>query len=208
MGRMAVVSEPQVERLSDADFKAELTPIIPDLRAFGRSLCGNATFADDLVQESMLKAWNARARFRAGTNIKAWTFTIMRNAFYSDARRSWRQQALDPEVAEATLVANDDPDSAMELLSVQNALLALPEDQREALILVTAGGMAYEEVAEICGVAVGTIKSRVSRARNALLDLMDGDAARLNGRSTSTAGSVLDDLVQEAEDIAVAKTTS
>ena len=153
-------------------FKAELATLIPHLRAFAHSLCRNSAQADDLAQEAMLKAWKARDRFVEGTSMKAWTFTILRNTFYSEKRRSWRRQSLDPEIAEATLVSNDDASDAVELLSLRNALNRLPEDQREALILVGAGGMSYEETAEICDCAVGTVKSRVSRARAALADLM------------------------------------
>ena len=89
--------------LDDQAFKTELAGLIPHLRAFARSLCGNATAADDLAQEAMLKAWKARESYQSGTNLKAWTFTILRNLFYSEKRRSWRRQQLDPEVAEATL---------------------------------------------------------------------------------------------------------
>jgi RNA polymerase sigma-70 factor (ECF subfamily) len=138
------------------------------MRAFARSLCGDATAADDLVQEALSRAWDKRTSFELGTNLKAWAFMITRNQFYSDKRRSWRQQALDPELAERTLVAVDDPSATLELDEVRRALAMLPEDQREALILIGAGGMSYEEVAEICGAAVGTIKSRVSRARDRL----------------------------------------
>ena len=159
--------------LDDQAFKTELAELIPHLRAFARSLCGNATAADDLAQEAMLKAWKARESYQAGTNLKAWCFTILRNLFYSEKRRSWRRQQLDPEVAEATLVASDNPASALDLLSLRHALDELPEDQREALILVGAGGLSYEETAEICECAIGTIKSRVSRARKAVAEILE-----------------------------------
>ena len=132
------------EKLSDVDFKRELAALIPHLRAFARSLCGDATLADDLAQDAMLKAWNARASFQAGTNMKAWAFTILRNVFYSEKRRSWRRTPLDPEVAEATLVSNSNPSDTLDLLAMRNALGRLPIDQREALILVGAGGLPYE----------------------------------------------------------------
>ena len=115
-----------------------------------------------------MRAWNKRDTYQAGTNLKAWTFMILRNQFYSDKRRSWRQQSLDPEFAERTLIAVDDPTAALELDEVRRALAMLPDEQREALILIGAGGWSYEEVAEMCGCAVGTIKSRVSRARDRL----------------------------------------
>jgi len=154
-------------------FKAELTSLIPHLRAFARSLCGNATLADDVAQDAMLKAWNARERYKTGTNMKAWTFTILRNQFYSIKRRSWRSSSLDQEVAEQTIVANDDVEKSMELNTVRKALGRLSDDQREAIILVGASGLSYEEAGQICGVAVGTVKSRVSRARTALLSIME-----------------------------------
>lgn len=188
------------ESLSAAEFKLRLTEIIPDLRAFARSLTGNPTQADDIAQEAMLKAWKARESYKAGTNLKAWCFTILRNHFYSEKRRSWRRQPLDPEVAEATLVANDDASQNIELLAVRNALQKLPVDQREALILVGASGLAYEEAAEICGCAVGTIKSRVSRARKSLEALID-DPANSFSDSKVAADDAFEDIMQQAEEI-------
>src|SRR3990167_5754429 len=128
--------------LDDTEFKKSLVELIPHLRAFARSLCGDPTLADDLAQDAMLKAWNARASFEPGTNLKAWSFTILRNIFYSEKRRSWRRQPLDPEVAEATLMSDDDPAAGLELLALKNALWNLPDDQREAVLLGGAGGMS------------------------------------------------------------------
>jgi RNA polymerase sigma-70 factor (ECF subfamily) len=136
------------------------------MRAFARTLCGDATFADDLVQDAIAKAWTAQASFTLGTNMKAWLFMILRNQFYSEKRRSWRSTQLDPEVAANTLVATDDPSAALELDELRRALAMLPEEQREALILIGAAGLSYEEAGEITRVAVGTVKSRVSRARD------------------------------------------
>lgn len=185
--------------LSADEFKRDLVAIIPDLRAFARSLCGNAALADDIAQEAMLKAWKARDSYQAGTNLKAWCFTILRNHFYSEKRRSWRRQPLDPEIAEATLVANDDASQNIELLAVRNALLKLPDDQREALILVGAGGLAYTEAAKICGCAVGTIKSRVSRARKALEDLLDDPTNTYNNTDSLSGSDVFEDIMQQAD---------
>ena len=162
-----------IQTLADDAFKTELTGLIPQMRAFARSLCRDAVAADDLAQDALLKAWNNRSSYQAGTNMKAWTFMILRNQFYSDKRRSWRSTQLDPEVAERTLVAVSNPIASLELDEVRRALAMLPEDQREALILIGAGGLSYEEVSEICGCAVGTIKSRVSRARNRLQVALD-----------------------------------
>jgi len=160
------------QTFADEAFRAELTPVIPHMRAFARTLCGNAVEADDLVQEALAKAWKSRASYEPGTSLKSWTFTIIRNQFYSDKRRSWRQSSLDPETAERTLVAVTNPTGALELDEVRRALAMLPDDQREALILVAVAGLPYEEVSAICGCAEGTIKSRVSRARQRLAEIM------------------------------------
>ncbi|MDO9433362.1 MAG: sigma-70 family RNA polymerase sigma factor [Pseudomonadota bacterium] len=165
-----------IQTLADEAFKTELTGLIPQMRAFARSLCRDATAADDLAQDALLKAWNNRNSYQPGTNMKAWTFMILRNQFYSDKRRSWRSTQLDPEVAERTLVAVSNPIASLELDEVRRALAKLPEDQREALILIGAGGLSYEEVSEICGCAIGTIKSRVSRARDRLASLLEDGA--------------------------------
>lgn len=191
--------------LDDQEFKAELADLIPHLRAFARSLCGDPTLADDLAQDAMLKAWKARASFQPGTNMKAWAFTILRNLFYSEKRRSWHRQPLDPEVAEATLVASDNSADNLELLSLRNALAQLPEDQREALILVGAGGLPYEEVAEICDCAVGTVKSRVSRARKALVEILEANEASYSSDSDIQANEAFDDLMEQVADITKAK---
>lgn len=188
--------------LDDQAFKTELAELIPHLRAFARSLCGNATAADDLAQEAMLKAWKARESYQAGTNLKAWCFTILRNLFYSEKRRSWRRQQLDPEVAEATLVASDNPASALDLLSLRHALDELPEDQREALILVGAGGLSYEETAVICECAIGTIKSRVSRARKAVAEILENKKRSYSGDSVLTAADAFEDIMRQADELA------
>src|SRR5271156_4720118 len=153
--------------IRDEAFRRELVALIPHLRAFARTLSGDPTAADDLAQDAMMKAWDARASFEMGTNMKAWTFMILRNQFYSEKRRSWRQTQLDQDAAERTLVAVDDPQSPVALDERRMGLGMPPARQREAAILVGAGGFAYEEAAEICGCAVGTVKSRVSRGRGA-----------------------------------------
>src|SRR5260221_7456650 len=176
----------------DEAFKSELEGLIPHLRAFARTLTGDATAADDLAQDAMLKAWDARASFQMGTNMKAWTFMILRNQFYSEKRRSWRQSQLDQEAAERTLVAVDDPEAPVALDELRLGLARLPAEQREALILVGAGGFAYEEAAEICNCAVGTVKSRVSRARKALQGILErGDYERDGGAAGEAMGSIL-----------------
>jgi len=167
--------------MHDDDFKTELTGLIPSMRAFARSLCRNPAEADDLAQDALLKAWGHRGSYTEGTNMKAWVFMILRNQFYSEKRRSWRRQDLDPEVAERTLIAVTNPDGGLALDEVRRALLMLPEDQREALVLIGAGGLSYEEAAEITGAAVGTVKSRVSRARDRLARILEDGAYEADG---------------------------
>ncbi|QUT06584.1 sigma-70 family RNA polymerase sigma factor [Sphingobium phenoxybenzoativorans] len=193
----AIADAPR-ETLSDADFKRELAAVIPHLRAFGRSLSGNRDLADDLVQETLLKAWAARQRFQAGTNMRAWTFIILRNHYLSQMRRARFRGEWDDLTADRLLAAPAGQDKHIELSDMQRALLQLPQPQREALILVGAGGFAYEEAAEICGVAVGTIKSRVARGRAALEQILDGgDLPSRRLQKTSEAGAlseIMDDV--------------
>jgi RNA polymerase sigma factor (sigma-70 family) len=167
-GEDADAEVPEPRALSDDAFKAELAQVIPHLRAFGRSLSGSRDLADDLVQETLLKAWAARDRFQAGTNMRAWTFIILRNLFLSQMRRARFKGEWDEFTAGKLLAAPAGQDRQVELSDLQRALLQLPQAQREALILVGAGGFAYEEAAAICNCAVGTIKSRVARGRAAL----------------------------------------
>jgi len=189
-------------KLDAKAFKLELAALIPHLRAFARSLSGDATLADDLAQEAMLKAWKSRESFKPGTNMKAWAFTILRNHFYSEKRRSWRRQPLDPEVAEATLVSNDDPSAQIELLALRNAINQLPDDQREALILVGAGGLSYEDAGEVCGCATGTIKSRVSRARKALVELTESTDTTFSSDDDMDAADAFEDIMAQADGLA------
>ena len=149
-------------------FEAELVALIPHLRAFGRTLAGDPTQGDDLAQDALAKAWSSQHHYQMGTNLKAWVFMILRNQFYSNKRRDWRSVELDPEVAERTLVATEDPTGALQLDELRRALAMLSVEQREALILIGAAGLSYDEAATITGVAVGTVKSRVSRARDRL----------------------------------------
>lgn len=159
--------------LSDRDFRHALTTVAPHLRAFARALCGCRDRADDLAQETMLRAWAARDRYSAGTNFKAWTFTILRNHFYSEARRSRFHGEYDELTAERVLRADATQESSVELEDVLRALTMVPETYREALILVAVGSLSYEEIAQICGIALGTVKSRICRARAMLAQTIE-----------------------------------
>ena len=130
--------------LNDRDFKRALAEVAPHLRAFARGLCGCRDRADDLAQEAMLRAWAARDRYAAGTNFKAWIFTILRNHFYSEARRARFHGEYDEVAAERILRAPATQESSIELADVLRALTAIPETYREALIRVAAGNLAYE----------------------------------------------------------------
>jgi RNA polymerase sigma-70 factor (ECF subfamily) len=191
-----MVQRNNLDAASETAFKRDLVALIPHLRAFARTLCGDAAAADDLAQDAILKAWDARSSFQMGTNMKAWTFMILRNQFYSEKRRSWRQSQLDQEAAERTLVAADDPEAPVALDEMRLAMGMLPAEQREALILVGAGGFAYEEAADICGCAVGTVKSRVSRARRALHGILEQGAYDRDG---SPAGEAMRSILADAE---------
>jgi RNA polymerase sigma-70 factor (ECF subfamily) len=149
---------------------------IPKLRAFAVSLCGNQDRADDLVQESLARGLLNIESFTPGTNLLAWLFTILRNAYYSEFRKRRREVADSDGVHTATLVTPAAQDDHMNLLDFQRALQKLPPDQREALILIGASGLSYEEAAEICNCAIGTIKSRLSRARQKLGELLGVEA--------------------------------
>ena len=188
--------------LPDDEFKEQLAQVIPHLRAFGRSLSGSRDLADDLVQETLLKAWAARKRFQAGTNMRAWTFIILRNLFLSQMRRARFKGEWDDVAAAKILAAPASQDRHVELADMQRALLHLPQPQREALILVGAGGFAYEEAAEICGCAVGTIKSRVARGRVALEGLLSsGKLPSRRQHKSDPDKSALQEIMSEVDDL-------
>jgi RNA polymerase sigma factor (sigma-70 family) len=188
--------------LPDPEFKDQLAAVIPHLRAFGRSLSGSRDLADDLVQETLLKAWAARKRFQAGTNMRAWTFIILRNLFLSQMRRARFKGEWDELTASKILAAPASQDRHIELSDMQRALMHLPQPQREALILVGAGGFAYEEAAEICGCAVGTIKSRVARGRVALEGLLSsGKLPSRRQHRTDPNKSALQTIMGEVDDL-------
>ena len=157
----------------EASLRDELLAAIPSLRAFAISFTNNRDRADDLVQETILRAWANIDKFQSGTNLNAWLFTILRNQFHSEYRKRKREvEDADGSYA-ARLRTHPDQHSRLDLEDFQAALITLPLDQREALLLVGAQGMSYEEAAAVCNVAVGTVKSRVNRARSRLASLLD-----------------------------------
>lgn len=158
-----------------SDFKSALIELLPSLRAFARSLAHNPAQADDLVQDTLVKALANVDRFEPGTNLRAWLFTILRNHYYSQLRKSKREiEDADGKFA-ARLASRPEQDGSVDLEDFKVAFAQLAPDHREVLTLVGASGCSYEEAASICGCAVGTIKSRVNRARKRLADLLGLD---------------------------------
>ncbi|MBJ6134846.1 RNA polymerase sigma factor [Ochrobactrum sp. Q0168] len=183
----------QQEGPQGAQFRRELLASLPSLRAFAVSLIGQHDKADDLVQDTIMKAWAKQETFEMGTNMKAWLFTILRNEFYTQMRKRGREVQDTDGVFSEQLAVHPSQYGTLDLQDFRAALEQLPDDQREAIILIGASGFAYEEAAEICGCAVGTIKSRVSRARTRLQEILkiegesdygpDADSSRVTLRS-------------------------
>ena len=163
---------PKPPSADDNAFKKELVTLIPHLRAFARTLTGDPTAADDLAQDAMMKAWDARASYQMGTNMKAWLFTILRNELYSKLRKRGREVQDSDGLLTENLAQHPAQYGALDMKDFQHALAQLPDEQREAIVLVGASGLSYEEAAEISGCALGTIKSRVNRARHKLQEIL------------------------------------
>jgi RNA polymerase sigma-70 factor, ECF subfamily len=151
-----------------------LIQAIPSLRAFAISLCRDRNEADDLVQETLIRAWNSLGDFQEGTNFKAWLFTILRNNFYNGLRKLKHQTEYVRSMDNSSFIEPASQDKKLEFEDVIRGLGVLPPDQREALILVTVENMSYEQVAVICGCPIGTVKSRVNRARARLEAHLEG----------------------------------
>ena len=170
-----------------------LVSAIPNLRAFAVALCRDANRADDLVQETLVKAWNNRDLFKDGTNLRAWLFTILRNTYFSEHRRLRYQANYRDSVDTTKSWQHPEQEGHLDLQDFLEALGELPPDQREALLLVGAEGFSYEEAAEISGCAVGTIKSRVNRARRRL-----SDALQITGSDEFNADPKFESIVARA----------
>ncbi len=183
------MSEAALARARD-EIESGLVDLLPQLRAFARSLCGDAVRADDLVQEAVIRAWDNLDKFEPGSNLKAWLFTILRNRFYSEQRKTRREVEDVDEQHAASLSAPPNQLDRAVLKQFADAVARLPATQREALVLTSAVGFSVEEAARICGCAPGTVKSRVSRARARVLAMLDID------EQTLTEG---DALIQAAQ---------
>ena len=172
--------------MSAQTVKEGFVAAIPNLRGFAVSLCGNLEHADDLVQETLLKAFKNIDSFEEGTNLKAWLFTILRNTYFSERRRAKREVEDVDGLHASRLAIHPEQHGHMDMCELHDALNMLKDDQREALILVCAAGMSYEEAAAISGCAVGTIKSRVNRARAKLSEIMGVKSSEEFGPDAAT----------------------
>ncbi|WP_186388479.1 sigma-70 family RNA polymerase sigma factor [Stappia sp. TSB10P1A] len=186
-GAPASPAAPASRSESGSDFRREMLAQLPGLRAFAVSLCGRSDVADDLVQDAVLGAWAGRDGFVPGSNMRAWLFRILRNGFYSRLRKTSREVPDSGERLAAQLAVAPPQHASLAMHEMRRALDALPGDQREAIILVGASGFSYEEAAEICGCATGTLKSRVHRARARLREVM----ALTEDEGAETFGSAL-----------------
>jgi RNA polymerase sigma-70 factor, ECF subfamily len=162
---------------STGNWRDDVIAMIPALRAFAWSLSHNSSDADDLVQDTLIKAWTNRDKFEMGTNLRAWLFTILRNTYYTSVVRRRREVRDEDGLYAASLTSAANQDWSVAVTAMEAALQRLPDEHREALVLVGGAGLTYEEAAEVCGCALGTIKSRVNRARNRLLKLLDAEDA-------------------------------
>lgn len=168
------------------DLQTLLIGAVPNMRAFAISLCSDVDRADDLVQETLVKAWKNLDSFEEGTNLKAWLFTILRNTYFSECRKRRREVKDEDGAFAARLSVHPEQQGHMDMADFRAALATLSDDQREALVLIGAEGFSYEEVAEICGCAVGTVKSRVNRARNKLAEILGIGSAEEFGPDSRT----------------------
>jgi RNA polymerase sigma-70 factor (ECF subfamily) len=157
----------------EPSLRDDMLAALPSLRAFAISLTNDPVRADDLVQDTILRAWANSHRVEPGTNLCAWLFTILRNLFHSEYRKRRREVEDVDGFYAATLKTLPDQHDHLDFEDFRAALAKLSVDHREALLLVAAQGMSYEEAAEVCGVAIGTIKSRVNRARHRLAEVLD-----------------------------------
>jgi RNA polymerase sigma-70 factor, ECF subfamily len=199
----------------DKVFRDQLVALLPSLRAFARGLCRHREMADDLAQDTMMRAWAARDSYTQGSNFRAWMFMIMRNQFYTTLRKNSRMTSLDPEVAERLLVVAPAQHNGINVDDVARALQKLPAEQREVLLLIGANEMSYEEAAEVIGCAMGTVKSRLARGRAALTALIDGPAddglpaspqQRTTPKSGTDAARVFGDVLREPAQTKMATT--
>jgi RNA polymerase sigma-70 factor (ECF subfamily) len=182
-----------------SDFNSRLEEQMPRLRRYARGLTRDVNRADDLVQDTLVRALAKQHLWQAGTNLRAWLFTLMHNQHVNDVRRSNREGGnLDVEDMAAVLVANTDPTASRQLYELERALARLPLEQRESILLVGLEGLRYDEAATILGVPIGTVRSRLSRGRDALRKLMGMDEIEAPAAATAEAEELTEELAEAA----------
>lgn len=180
-------------------FDTDMVALLPNLKAFAVSLCGDVVRADDLVSETCVKALDHRTSFQEGTNLRAWLFTILRNTYFSEMRNRRRESEYDDSAAKK-LVAGDNPEWHMHMSDFADAFGSLPVDQRDALMLVGVQGIDYADAARMLGVAVGTLKSRLHRARAALSDILDVEFSAQSVTEMDIAWDRVQKTIREFDD--------
>jgi RNA polymerase sigma-70 factor (ECF subfamily) len=176
--------------LTRSDFARAIEQLLPSLRGYARRLTQDAVEGDDLVQDALTRAWAARAQFRVGTSFGAWLFRILRNGFLSRRRRSWREITLDRDFGDILSPAPADQETTIFMSDLDQALAALPTGHRDALLLVTREGLTYDAVAEALSIPVGTVRSRVFRARVSVMTYLQGErvtSPKASARSEAAA---------------------
>ena len=185
------MNAPAVQDATPPDPRDEIVTHVKAMRAFALSLTRDLSSADDLVQDTIVKAWSNIDKFQPGTNMRAWLFTILRNTFYSDRRRAKRIVSDSDGVMTDAIAVKPDHDGHLAMVDFRRAFEELSDEQREALILVGAQGISCEEAAQMCGCAVGTIKSRVNRGRRRLTEVLQLDVSEASELTDSATLAVI-----------------
>lgn len=177
-------------RLIGDDMHRDILAALPHLRAFAHLLARDHAMAEDLVQDTIVRALTYRHQFQPGTNLRGWLTIILRNRYFNEIRRRSRKAELHVELEWGIGSTSGGQEESLEVRDFKRAFASLPAAQREALLLVGASGVSYEEAAQITNCAVGTIKSRVSRARMQLQQLLDGAVPKRSVRSSEATAEV------------------
>jgi RNA polymerase sigma-70 factor, ECF subfamily len=193
---IAFETTPFPSRRPTRQFELDLVALMPRLRKYAGRLCNGRPIAEDLAQDALAKAWRSQNSFEAGTNMKAWLFTILRNEVCSNGRRAWREVHWDSDKGESIAAPSGEQEWTMELSDTNRAMRSLPRNQRDALIVVAVGGYSYHDGAKFCGAPVGTVKSRVARARAGLAKALASDESLPRYSQRRAMGASADILAQ------------